>query len=278
LTRFAHAIREELWSRGRLLESRLEHGEALGDETGILARDARDDALVAACDRELERLRAAMPEDALVRLVAEASLEEISSAMTVRVGPLSIVTDAVHVERDMDLLRRSRTLRSDAGLQAPDPSVPLLWLHGSAAVLLHEAAGHAQEHGHDPLTLPAWLRIDIPLRLRRATFRDVPLLRMSRVLVSQNGAPFDVPSDPVEVHLVEGGAYEPLTGMVTVRVAAAEHRGLPVAPFEIHVHRNAIRFLGASGDPIRYPGVICSREGQELVVGSWAPLLLTELT
>ena len=36
-------------------------------------------------------------------------------------------------------------------------------------------------------------------------------------------------------------------------------------------------FIGASGEPLRYPGVICSREGQELVVGSSAPLLLMEL-
>ena len=33
--------------------------------------------------------------------------------------------------------------------------------------------------------------------------------------------------------------------------------------------------VGATGDPIRYPGVICSREGQELFVGSYAPLIVT---
>lgn len=278
MTRFAHAVREELWSYGRLLESRLEHGQALEDETGITADDARDDALVVACERELERLRAAMPGDALVRLVADASTEGLSSAMTVRVGPLSIVTNPTYIHEDMDLLRRSAGIQLAVSPASSPPAAPMLWLHGSAAVLLHEAAGHPQEHGHaPPLALPDWLRVVIPLRLRRASFRDVPLLRMTHVQVTQTGAPFALPSDPVEVHLVHGGAYEPLTGIVTVRIAAAAFRGRPVPPFDIHVHRSAIRFLGAYGDPVRYPGVICSREGQELVVESSAPALLTEL-
>jgi hypothetical protein len=277
LTRFAHAVREELWSRGRLVESRLEHGEAREDERGITATDARDDALVAACERELDRLRAATPPDAIVRLVAEVGTEGTSSAMTVRIGPLSIVTTPAHINEDMDLLRRCAAFRHAGTPASGRPAEPLLWLHGSASILLHEAVGHALEHGHAPLLLPEWLHADIPLRMRRATFRDVPWPRMTHVRVSQTGAPFELPADHIAVHLVDGGAYEPLTETVTIRIAAAKRNGEPIAPFTITMHRDAIRFLGATGDPIRYPGVICSREGQELVVDSYAPVLVTEL-
>ena len=292
MTRFAHAVREELWSRGRLIESRLDHGEAHQDETGIVATDARDDALVAACERELDRLRAVVPPDAIVRLVAESGTDGTSSAMTVRIGPLSIVTTSEHLDEDLALLRRCAALQQraasqqsaterSAALQAAGPPAssrpPMLWLHGSASILLHEAVGHALEHGHAPLAFPDWLHVDIPLGMRRATFRDVPLTRMTHVNASQSGAPFVLPPDLIEIHLVDGGAYEPLTETVIIRIAAAMRNGQPVAPFTITTHRDAIRFLGAEGHPVRYPGVICSREGQELVVGSCAPTLLTEL-
>jgi hypothetical protein len=273
LTRFAHAVREELWSRGRLLESRLEHGQAIEDAAGIVASDARDDALVAAAERELERLRAAMPRDALVRLVAEASTEGVSSTITVRTGPLSIVTTPAHINKDRSLLRNAGW---PAGPPAPR-ALPLFWLNGSAAVLLHEAHGHPLEHGHAPLRLPSWLQVDVPLRLRRASFRDVPLVRMTEVRATQVDAPFELPGEYIAVHLVDGGAYEPLTGVVTVRIASATHGSTPVAPFDVNVHRDAIRFLGAAGESVRYPGVICSREGQELVVDSYAPAIITEL-
>lgn len=259
--------------RGRLVESRLDHGQALEDDGAILASDARDDALVTACERELARLRPALPSAARVRLVAEASSEGISSAMTVRVGGLSIVTTLEHVADDVRLLTSCTT----GVTPVPRRPLPLLWRNGSAAVLLHEAQGHALEHGHAPLSLPEWLRVDIPLRMRRATFRDVPLLRMTHVRAEQRHAPFVLPDESIEVHLVEGGTYEPLTETVTIRIAAATLRGEALAPFVMVAPRQALRFLGAQGEPLRYPGVICSREGQELIVESHAPLLLTEL-
>jgi hypothetical protein len=53
-----------------------------------------------------------------------------------------------------------------------------------------------------------------------------------------------------------------------------------VRPFALHVTRAGVArgLRGAYGRPIRYPGVVCSREGQEVVVGCSAPLLLTEFT
>lgn len=274
MSRFAHAVREELWLRDRLLESRLQHGQAEDGQDGIIAADVRDDALVASCERELDRLRASAPRGDLVHLVAEAGTGGATSIIIVRRGPLSIVTTAEHVEEDMSLLRRAGITPAT---QAPDTNVPLLWLNGSAAVLLHESHGHALEHGRAPLRLPEWLHADVPLRRRRASFRDVPLLRMGHVHVSQRDAPFALPTEHVAVHLVEGGSYEPLTDTVTLRIAHATYRGATIAPFELSTRRHAIRFVGASGDAVRYPGVICSREGQELLVESWAPAVLTEL-
>jgi hypothetical protein len=72
-----------------------------------------------------------------------------------------------------------------------------------------------------------------------------------------------------------------LTESCSVRIAAADlidgDDATPLGPFELHRSRAAIArsLAGARGEPLRYPGVICSREGQELVVESWAPELVT---
>ena len=266
-TFFAHAVREELWSRGRRIESRLSHGHATHEPDGsITATDARDDALVARAGEQLERLRAAMPREGLVRLVAEAGTDGDAAIMTVRIGSLSIVTTPEHVGEDLTLLTMWGGLRP-AG---PFSRRPMIWQNGTAAILLHEAHGHPLEHGLAPLPLPEWLHVEVPLVWRRATFRDVPLLRMQHVSVTQSGAPSSFPGDAIEVAMVDGGAYDPLTDTITIRVAASS-----IGPFELVEPRANIAFLGAHGAPRRYPGVICSREGQELVVGSSAPALLT---
>jgi hypothetical protein len=269
LSRYAAATREELWSRGRLVERRLEHGEAIERGGVIDARDVRDDALVAWCDAELERLRVAC-ELPLVRLVAEASTE---GAWSLIVIGGAVVTDAAHYADDVRLMRPAGTANANAS--------DIVWRNGSAAVLLHEAIGHAREHGHAELAWPPWLRVDVPLAMRRASFRDVPLLRMKELVASQDGAPFALPRRRIEVQLVDGGAYEPLTETVSLRIAAADlvdgDLVTPLAPFDIRETRQRIAraIVGASGEPLRYPGVICSREGQELFVASHAPVLHT---
>jgi hypothetical protein len=278
LTRYAVATRDELWSHGRLLERRLSHGEATETDHGvvgtIVATDTRDDALVAQCDHLMAELRRCIVPDARMRLVAEASTEGIAQTITVRHHGHSIVTTPEHLEQDLALLRT-------AGVPPAGPAasrrLPILWKNGTAAVLLHEAYGHPLEHGHAPLTWPAWLHVEAPLKLRRASFRDVPLLRMTTLTARQANAPFELPAERIEVHLIDGGHYEPLTEVVTVRVAAATIDGIPTGPFTLEQTRAGIAraIQGAHGDPIRYPGVICSREGQELVVGSRAPELLT---
>ena len=271
MTRFAHAVREELWSRGRLIESRLSHGEAFEDEQGIVAADTRDDALVAAAERELDRLRAVMPEGFTVRLVAESSTEGTTGTITVRTDTLSLVTDPAHIREDVDLLLRGAGA-SPAVPPAPRRHVPMLWLNGSASILLHELLGHPLEHDRESPPLPPWLHVDIPLSMRRATFRDVPLLRMQHVRATQTDAPFELPDERVEITLIDSGMYDPLSDTILLRVAASS-----IGAFTIHERRTSIAFIGARGEPLRYPGVICSREGQELVVGSSAPVMLTEL-
>jgi hypothetical protein len=195
--------------------------------------------------------------------------------MTIAIDGISIVTDLDHIDEDLANLRRLLALPKT---HDPRPTTnAIVWSNGSASVLLHEAVGHAAEHEHETIAWPSWLRVDAPLRLRRASFRDVPLLRMTTLTATQNDAPFDVPEDSVEIHLLAGGAYEPLTETITLDVAVATHRGARCAPFTITKTRRevAASLAGARGGPLRYPGVICSREGQELVVGSYAPLVFT---
>jgi hypothetical protein len=187
---------------------------------------------------------------------------------------------------------------------------PIFWRRGSAAVLFHEAIGHPAEHGHAALQWPSWLSVrddpafaafhaltvddtgmpaqaafltagERPRAQRRGSFRDAPLSRMTNLVAACDGAPLDLPAAWIEVHLLAGGAYEPLTGMVTLSISVSDlvtpggRRRL--APFEFVEGREDIagRMVGGGGPTVLYPGVICSSEGQELVVGSAAPDILT---
>src|SRR5438552_27423 len=89
-----------------------------------------------------------------------------------------------------------------------------------------------------------------PAALRRESFRDAPLPRMTNLLIEQVHAPLEMPKRCVEIHLVAGGAYEPLTEMVTIHVAVSS-----IGPFTIRASRRTISrsLIGAAGNPIRYP-------------------------
>ena len=80
------------------------------------------------------------------------------------------------------------------------------------------------------------------------------------------------PTHFVEVFLVAGGSYDPLTDVVTIDVAVSTAGAFTIRKSRAEI---AASIAGASGEPIRYPGVICSREGQELAVGSFAPVMIT---
>jgi hypothetical protein len=262
---FAIAARDELWSGGRRLESRLMHGIARQDGHTITATDDADDALLAACEEAMAPARAtAQSIGGRVRVVVRATLEGVETTFTVAIGGVSIVSTPEHIAADAALLRRLPRQPSTVNRQ-----LPLVWHNGSAAVLLHEAIGHAAEHDAQPVAWPEWLRVDAPLAPRRASFSDVPLPRMTHLVASQVDAPFVLPGERVDIQLIAGGGYDPLTDMVTVNVA--------VPRFTIRAPRAEVAraLRGATGKPLCYPGVICSREGQELHVPSAAPLVVT---
>ncbi|HET7711253.1 MAG TPA: hypothetical protein VFL80_04935 [Thermoanaerobaculia bacterium] len=216
----------------------------------------------------------------------------VEAVMTLFIAGVSIVTDAQNAERDLDFLRRMTGVPIEL---TERPSLPMLWQNGTAAVLFHEAAGHAAEHRCPSLTWPEWLSVEdvaaagtadllrggMPLMLRRASFRDVPLRRMTRVVVSQRDAPFEEPSERIEIQVVTEGSFDPLDESVKLRVAVADavSNGVRrrIAPFELSTTRSAMAsaLRGATGMPMRYPGVVCSLEGQEVVVGSEAPIVIT---
>ena len=275
---FSIATRDELWIHGRLVERRLSHGQSFEDERGIHANDVQDAALVAMCGAAMDDLHAFVVADARTHLVAEANnISGVTRTIVVTLGDRSVVTTPEHFAHDVALLRSA-----GEGDALPRP-LPFVWKHGSGAVLLHEAIGHPREHGQTDVALPPWLSVAAPLRMRRASFKDIPLQRMTDVVAHQREAPFALPQERIEIVLVDGGSYDPLTELVTLRIAAAnlveDHHVRALAPFTIRETRDAIvtSIAGAAGKSQRYPGVICSREGQELVVGSYAPELLTEL-
>jgi len=294
---FSIASRDELWSGGVLLESRAEHGQARSHGTSIEASDVPDAVLIERAEARMASMREQARElrDARVRLVASArrinNYERDEATMSVTMNGVSVVLSPGQLPPS-PRRRGERVPKAGEGL-------PIVWHNGSASVLLHEAAGHAAEHDHEPLAWPSWLTIhdepdfefddvgapaavadltrEAPRAQRRATFRDVPLPRMTNLVARQHDAPWPLPDERIDVHYVAGGAYEPLTGFVTLSIAVAEIDGEPLAPFQIRVPRERIArsILGATGEPLRYPGVVCAREGQELVVGSFAPLMIT---
>jgi hypothetical protein len=319
---FAIASRDEIWIRGVLVQQRVEQGEASFQGGEILASDRLDAAIRDKCDalveshlhfaRELDDFRVRIV-GSVRRVEADAVRSDAEDlSISISKGRLSVVTTPDRMKECVELLRgieKKRVLNgapASAGLSPGKAGAPFpfLWRNGSAAILLHEAAGHAAEHGAPPLRWPPWITVrdvprlqwddaaespkpadliggECPTSFRRQSFRDVPLRRMVEVVVEHRGAPFDEPQERVDIHLVEGGSYDPLTETVNLRVAAADlirdGHAQRLPPFDIVRSRASIAaaLAGANGDPIPYPGVVCSREGQELVVGSRAPVMLT---
>ncbi len=301
---FAIVTRDESWLLDRrfMMESRLIHGSADQQGNTIEARDDRDDELLALCDRESDRAREAIAPlregraRAMISARRDGESTEVSATISLTVLDLSIVTTLPHLAADYESLLKLASVRAaaDAGYRG----VPLVWCNGSGAVLLHEAAGHPAEHAQQGLDWPSWLsaidesergvadllRGEAPQAMRRESFRDVPLRRMTNIIVSCVAAGLSPPPHrtAIEILLVAGGRYEPLTDRVSLSISAANlidgDQSVRLRPFVIDETRSDIAraLRGAAGQVRRYPGVICSREGQELFVGSHAPDLVME--
>lgn len=314
--RFATAMVDESWllsGEQRLVERRLAHGASELRGRTIVATDQRQPELVERCEAataDARQLLAGLPVGR-ARIVASARTTEgramegrmsVDTSIAFSIGSLALVATPSSATHDFELLHELASVRPAA--EASHRGVAMVWSNGSGAVLLHEAVGHAAEHGQPPLGWPAWLSVrdepefetddlgrparsvdllagEPPRSARRASFVDVPVRRMSNLVVRQSGAPFDLPQQRIEVHLVAGGRYDRITGVVTLYVSAADlvdgNNAVRLQPFVVSESREAVArgLFGASGEPVRYPGVVCSSEGQELVVGSHAPTLLS---
>ncbi len=308
---FTIVTRDVVWRDGVAIEDRLSFGEARQSGRSIAARDALDEKLDRACTAAFDALRplAKSVRDGRVRALASARRvismngedEWSSVAMSVRIGGLSIVTTPENFAQDVEWLR-SVAPPAPAAL-ADYKEFPIAWHNGSASVLLHEAIGHAAEENAQAMTWPRWLRVrdepafrlddagniarvadllvETPAAFRRATFRDVPIRRMTRVIVDHDRAPFALPARRIDVHLLGNGRYDPLTDQIMLTVThaylAGGKRKERLQPFVIRESRARFRtaLAGASGKAVRYPGVVCATDGQKVIVDCAAPLLLT---
>lgn len=222
-------------------------------------------------------------------------------------GTISIVTSPGSLPGDARRLSASLARPPAHGTAAE--ATPIAFANGSAAVLMHEAVGHPSERGAPHVGWPAWLEVtddpfapalgqltrddcgrpvatrdltrgESPSALRRWSFRDTPIVRMSSLCVRGSGAPTPLPARRIEVQLVDHGSWDPLSEQVSLRVCLAElveGRDRTLLPrFTIRATRRelAARLAGWFGESISYPGVICSDEGQSLPVGSIATGLL----
>lgn len=294
----------------RLTSSRAAEGQAVLHGWTIHAEDATTPSFGEAAAREIERARTMLfelverlPSAVDVRILSTArattARATLQTLYEIKTEGLSLIATPASLRTDLEILA-SRT--GAAKPVAPDTRLPLLWCRGTAAVLFHECAGHAAEAGAAAIRWPEWLTVrdipeteddtgggpqiadllagESPRSLRRESFRDVPIPRLSSVVVTQCAPELRLPEQRIEIHLTSGGSYDAVTDLVTIRIASADmvtgDKVTPVVPFTVREERSRIaaQLAGARGGVVRYPGVICGREGQDLYVGSLAPELL----
>lgn len=240
---------------------------------------------------------------------AEISDEAASDTISISIRAPRAISFTIPLDTSADSILRYALPPSAIAI---DPrAYPIAWRNGSGAVLLHEAVGHPGEIGPDPLHWPAWLEVadepgaagigrlhvddigkpterrlltsgELPSAHRRSSFRDVPHRRLTNLVVRHDDDPFDEPVPRIDVFLVGHGHFDAHRDTVELRIDAADlvtdRERIALAPFALVEPRPgiAMKIRGGSGEGAAYPGVICSREGQRLPVGSFAPDILTD--
>ncbi|HUP63775.1 MAG TPA: hypothetical protein VM557_00640 [Thermoanaerobaculia bacterium] len=236
---------------------------------------------------------------------------QTSHLATVKTHGRSVVL-AIDEQAVAKLRRLTPLLLAERGERPPvNPhQLPIVWNGGSAAVLLHEAVAHPSEERAVPIEWPSWLAVrdepghpgigrmetddagrtprsrDLlagqePSAWRREGFRNVPLRRLTNLVATAADAPFEIPASHIDVLLLGGGRWDPITDTVELRVTVSTlvhgDEARPLSPFTLHASREDVSrsLAGATGLPLEYPGVLCRAEGQRLPVGSFAPLLVT---
>lgn len=181
-----------------------------------------------------------------------------------------------------------------------DPTAALVFAGGTAAVLMHEMAGHRAETAAVPLLLPSWLHVtDRPPRhfddcglaatardltssaassFRRWRAIDAPLPRMWDVYVEASAtAPSAEPRTCFVIRAIAAGHWNATTEEVSMIVTDAQllRNGTtePVqVPTRLTLRASAVtaRVTGAAGAVVRAPSVVCGSHGSEIIAGSAA--------
>lgn len=207
------------------------------------------------------------------------------------------------VSRSADALARElASIDLTPSQLARDRSLPIVFTNGSASLLFHEAVGHPSElTAQTPW--PTWLTVtddprgplvdmqhddagaatstsvltsgELPSARRRATFRDVPLRRMTNIIVTTTKQ-IKLPQARISVTAVAEGSFVRHSGEIHLRVLQAvqirDGKSTPLAPFDLRstLTQLAKSLAGGGGAVQTYPGVLCSEEGQRLPVGGAA--------
>jgi len=244
------------------------------------------------------------------RLVASRGVAtEMGSLVLILETPAaSIVTAPPTLDEDVSGL--SRIDPPCDGSELEYQAFPMRWRAGSAGVLLHEAIGHRSLHSESSGPWPAWIEVfddpslpgpgrlpiddtgtstecrnlcrgQVPSARRREDYRQLPIPRMTNLVVAQSNAPFELPKRRIDILHAHEGGYDPLTDEIRIIVTGTavenDERSRPVR-FEIRESHRAIASAleGARGAPVRFPGILCAEEGQRVPTGCWAPEILTK--
>lgn len=239
----------------------------------------------------------------LVRLVHTDSKDHLQRSTNATVSfpdGLALTVSAVDATNHLDAVL---SLRGEEVVPRSGAGLAMVWRGGSGAVLLHEAVGHPAERERFH-RWPAWMEVsdepgadtddvgenvgprtltadEPPAAMRRQDFRSVPIRRLTNLTV-RAWSGMELPDPRLEIWLVDGGMWDAARDTIRLQISGAvridgsvRERVSPFV-FEESCQQLTARLTGATGVLTQYPGVVCSDEGQPMIVGSAAPDLILE--